>query len=446
MRRQPRPRLAPARRYLPVLSIDSLGVLARPSGRRLVRLLQNCPLAIVESSDDAIIVNTLDGLIVGWNRAAERIYGYSAREIVGEPFSVLCPSELKNRLPPIMEKIKKGKRVAPYETVCTRKDGSRIDVSVAVSPILNARGDVLGASVIARDVSDQKRSEESIRYLATHDPLTGLANYTSLLNAFDSELRRSDRTGRPFAVLLLDVDRLKGINDTHGHLVGGQVLCRLAAALKRACRSIDTAARYGGDEFAVLAVETDQEIALRIGERITGILAQDDGCPSFTVSQGAAVYPQDGYTVENLLAVADRALYKNKLRAALRSKSYGNEFMPKAPSQAETGAERRRSKRFFLDVPLLVHGESLEQKPFQETTFTISVSAHGTLLVLATNVALGQTLFLQNPQTQCGTEGRVVRFALPYGGLAQVGIEFAQPFPQLWPVEQFPDGCNLQHG
>jgi diguanylate cyclase (GGDEF)-like protein len=80
--------------------------------------------------------------------------------------------------------------------------------------------------VIARDVSDRKRSEESLRYLATHDPLTGLANYTFLLNAFDSELRRSDRTGRPFAVLLLDVDRLKGINDTHGHLVGSQVLCR----------------------------------------------------------------------------------------------------------------------------------------------------------------------------------------------------------------------------
>ena len=236
---------------------------ARPKQRdqELSWLLQNHALAIVDSSDDAIFAKTLDGMIISWNRAAERIYGYSAREIIGEPVSVLCPPELHNELSSTMEKIKKGKRVDPYETIRVRKDGSPIHVSVTVSPILSARGRVLGVSTIARDISDKKRSEDSIRHLATHDPLTDLANYMSLLEAFDTELRRSDRTGRPFALLLLDVDRLKEINDTHGHLVGTRTLCRLASILKSTCRSIDTAARYGGDEFAVLLVEADEALA-----------------------------------------------------------------------------------------------------------------------------------------------------------------------------------------
>jgi hypothetical protein len=107
------------------------------------------------------------------------------------------------------------------------------------------------------------------------------------------------------------------------------------------------------------------------------------------------------------------------------------------------GAERRRSERLLLDVALVVRGESMESKPFQEKTFTISVSAHGTLLVLATKVALGQTLLLRNPHSQDEVVGRVIRFGIPYGGLAQVGIDFAQPAPEFWPVESLPDSWRF---
>jgi hypothetical protein len=94
--------------------------------------------------------------------------------------------------------------------------------------------------------------------------------------------------------------------------------------------------------------------------------------------------------------------------------------------------ERRRSERFLLDVPLVVRGESAEQQPFEELTFSISISTYGALVVLANKVTVGQTLFLKNPETQYETEGRVARLGAPYGGLAQVGIEFPQPAPQLW--------------
>jgi hypothetical protein len=114
------------------------------------------------------------------------------------------------------------------------------------------------------------------------------------------------------------------------------------------------------------------------------------------------------------------------------------------PDQEKTigGAvsERRRSERFLLDVSLVVRGESAEQQPFEEQTFTISVSTYGALVVLAHKVTIGQTLFLKNPETQYETQGRVARLGAPYGGLAQVGIEFPQPAPELWSI-----GSPLKH-
>ena len=96
------------------------------------------------------------------------------------------------------------------------------------------------------------------------------------------------------------------------------------------------------------------------------------------------------------------------------------------------GAERRRSQRHLLDVALVVRGETPEMKPFEELTFTISVSTHGALVVLATKVTIGQRLVIRNPETQFETEGRVARLGAPYGGLAQVGIEFPKPSSELW--------------
>ena len=101
-------------------------------------------------------------------------------------------------------------------------------------------------------------------------------------------------------------------------------------------------------------------------------------------------------------------------------------------------AERRRSQRLLLDVPLIVRGESVEGQPFQEETFTISVSAHGALLLLAARIGVGQLVLLVNPKTWDEKEGRVARFGSPHGGLAQVGVEFAHPAPEFWPTDSAP--------
>ena len=302
---------------------------------------------------------------------------------------------------------------------------------VRVDPLLNEQSIVIGTVGVALDVTDRKASEESMRYLATHDHLTDLANYRALLTSFDTELQRSDRNGRPFTALLLDVDGLKDINDRYGHLVGSKALCRLANVLKRACRSIDTVARYGGDEFAILLVETDESAAHRVAQRIKDGLAKDKEEPRVTASMGIAVYPRDGYTVENLLAGADRMLYRNKMRFTLRKQA---DFLQTRTGDAvgTVGIERRRCERLLQDVCIIVRGESTDSQPFQEETFTISVSAHGALLMLASKVTLGQTLFVRNPLTNNEKPARVARFGSPYGGIAQVGVEFPEPAAEFW--------------
>src|SRR6266436_3770142 len=168
------------------------------------------------------------------------------------------------------------------------------------------------ALALAAEVTEHKHADEHIRRLAVTDPLTGLANYRRLVEAFDSEIKRYGRTGRPFAVLLLDLDGLKKVNDAHGHLVGSRALCRLANILRIHCREIDTAARYGGDEFVLVLPETDSEAARRVAERICERLRDEHEEPPISVSTGTAIYPQDGGTIDKLFGAADRTLYAQK--------------------------------------------------------------------------------------------------------------------------------------
>src|SRR6266481_9606994 len=166
--------------------------------------------------------------------------------------------------------------------------------------------------VLAAESTAHKRAEEHVRQLAESDPLTGLANYRRLVEALDSEIKRYGRSQSPFAVILLDLDHLKQINDTHGHLVGSRALCRLADILRLHSREIDVAARYGGDEFVLVLPETNTKSALLVAQRISDRLGNETEEPALSVSTGVAMYPFDGQSLNELLISADRALYRDK--------------------------------------------------------------------------------------------------------------------------------------
>jgi diguanylate cyclase (GGDEF)-like protein len=151
--------------------------------------------------------------------------------------------------------------------------------------------------------------------LSVSDPLTGIANYRQLIDRLQAEIGRSRRTARSFAVLFVDLDGLKEINDRHGHLVGNRALCRVVDVLQISCRTIDIPARFGGDEFALLLPETDEAEAWQVGRRILELLARDSEKPLISVSLGVAIYPRDGETAEALLGAADRSLYDMKSRS-----------------------------------------------------------------------------------------------------------------------------------
>ena len=177
--------------------------------------------------------------------------------------------------------------------------------------------------MLAAVVSERQEVAEQLRQLSVSDPLTGIANCRHLIDRLQAEIERSQRTERSFAVLFLDLDDLKKINDHHGHLAGNRALCRVVEVLRISCRAIDTPARFGGDEFAVVLPETDEVAAWQVGGRISELLARSGETPSIVLSLGVAIYPRNGETAEALLGAADRSLYEMKSQRKERSEGRG---------------------------------------------------------------------------------------------------------------------------
>src|SRR5580658_6249018 len=139
-------------------------------GERAAHLLS----AIIDSSDDAIISKDLNGIVTSWNKSAERLFGYTAAEMVGQPITILIPIDRQDEEPRILSRLRRGERVEHFQTIRKRKDGSLLDISLTISPIKDMPGNVVGASKIARDITQQKRAEEEL--LASEARFRQLAN------------------------------------------------------------------------------------------------------------------------------------------------------------------------------------------------------------------------------------------------------------------------------
>src|SRR6266446_2628043 len=255
----------------------------------------------------------LDGKFLEVNEAMVKMLGYASKE---ELLAVNLASDLiqdPGKRAQLLGQPDQQGSVDPIEIEWKRKDHTTLKVRLTGQEILGEQGEMDSYEVITEDVTKQRQLEDHLRQQAARDPLTGLANYRHLAEVLAMEVKRSERTGREFALLLFDLDGLKQINDRYGHLTGSHAICRLADVLSF-CRDIDTAARYGGDEFALVLPETGAEAANQVAQRICDSIAHDGMGPLLTVSIGVAVYPHDGERIEALLRKADVAMYAMKAK------------------------------------------------------------------------------------------------------------------------------------
>src|SRR5437762_5387774 len=271
--------------------------------------------SMVESADDAVIGKTVDGIITSWNPAATRLYGYAAEEAIGKPVTLLAPPDRMDEFRDILERIRRGDRVERAETTRLRKDGTRVEVALAVSPILDPHGQVIGATSIAHDITERKRVEQQLQHAALHDALTDLPNRAYLVERVSQAQARVRRDPNyRFAVLFIDSDKFKAVNDSLGHAAGDRLLTEIAGRLRTCVRPGDVVARLGGDEFAVLLEDivgpADAEHAARRIQHALATPVSFEGRDIVTTASVGVALSQPGYTPsQDLLHDADLAMY-----------------------------------------------------------------------------------------------------------------------------------------
>ncbi len=269
---------------------------------------------IIESSNEAILITNVKGQTVQVNQAFCRITGYSRKEILGKGPSIFTSGHLDSRsYQEIWESLtRRGEWKG--EVWDRRKNGEVYPRLLSLSAVKDDAGDVSHYVGIFSDITKIKQTEERLQRLAHYDPLTGLPNRILFHDRLQQALVQAKRRKRIVAIMLLDLDRFKNINDTLGHRFGDQVLVAVAERLTGCLRSTDTAARLGGDEFvAVLPEVSDTHGAAKVAGKIIEVLSKPfilDGREVFvTTSMGITVYPDDGAKVGRLLQNADTALY-----------------------------------------------------------------------------------------------------------------------------------------
>jgi diguanylate cyclase (GGDEF)-like protein/PAS domain S-box-containing protein len=255
------------------------------------------------------------------NPAALAILGFSRDEMLGKNVHHLfhhhrqdgsaCPEEDCPALLTLVDGIRRQ-----AEDAFVRKSGEVFPVQMTVTPMLD-NGQLVGAEVVFQDISGRKATEAELVRLATTDPLTGVANRRSLLEQLDMAVARVRRFAEPASLLLVDIDRFKSINDTHGHAAGDAVLKHFANVLRSSLRRVDCFGRLGGEEFGIVLPRTESAVACQFADRLRRILADtpgdtDKGLVGFTVSIGVAQIERTDTTPDAVLARADAAMYRAK--------------------------------------------------------------------------------------------------------------------------------------
>lgn len=273
---------------------------------------------LLESIDGGVVVADTRGVIRLANPGAAALLGYTASGMRGMSLRAILPNrELPAVETPTMTRLGRASRVLHF----TRHDGSTVEVSVAATLLRDRERLPVGILYVLNDLAERRRAEVH-EFAANHDPLTGANNRTWLMSRFDDVRADTLSRGRIPAILFIDLDGFKKINDQHGHVTGDQILQSVAARLRNAIRSEDVLARWGGDEFVALLSLRCRTDAQLVASKLTSILREPVSVARLSVPVGAsigvAIAPEDGTTLDELVRSADAAMYKVKRARTVR--------------------------------------------------------------------------------------------------------------------------------
>jgi diguanylate cyclase (GGDEF)-like protein/PAS domain S-box-containing protein len=289
---------------------------------------------LLHSSLDAILTATAEGRIEFANEGAAQMLGYRQQDFVGMEAAGLCVGG-QDELQYIRRVLRETGAVKNYESELRRKDGSLVPVNMSISVVRNADAQVTAALAVCKDVTEQKQLEQQLKEMSIKDSLTGLYNHRHFFDRLEMEIERARRQEHPLSLLLLDIDKFKSYNDTHGHLEGDEVLQAVGSVVKECTRDfVDLGFRYGGDEFTVILPEAEEEQALRIAERIRKKF-EEHHFDHLTLSIGLMAH-QKGVSVRTFVQFADTMMYEAKRSGGNRTQIYQSEAKSIAQNEEET--------------------------------------------------------------------------------------------------------------
>ena len=273
--------------------------------------------ALFERTNDGVVILNLEWCILSANSQAADLVGFSLDELTGEQFSALDVLGEPNKIKKYKDDVLRGDDIPIFEHTIRRKDGLNVPVETSMALVPDAEGKPLHIQCILRDITERKDYEQQLLHRALHDPLTNLPNRTLFENRFQLVQSRTSEEHSMVAVLFIDIDEFKLVNDTYGHTTGDQVLVELGARLQESVRESDTIARTGGDEFLIILDNISNKsnvsrIAEKLVESITHPFQVGEHLIQITASIGINIAENGNISDVDLIKTSDTAMYQIK--------------------------------------------------------------------------------------------------------------------------------------
>ncbi|WP_057773986.1 EAL domain-containing protein [Cytobacillus dafuensis] len=285
--------------------------------------------SIVDHNLDGILTVSLKGIILEVNPAASIFTGFTGKQLTNRSIFDLIPDQEVEDFKELFLKTKYGFPSESLDCRFTHRKGNNITIHVKTAPIV-INSEIVGIYVIIRDISEQSKNAETIKFMAFHDQLTGLLNRRALLRDLEDNISEAKNAKREFALLSIDLDRFKYLNDTLGHILGDKILIKVAERLSEISPNNCTAYRQGGDEFIILLPETDRQKASRFARNILLKFSSSFYLSSqeyyISPSIGISMFPNDGRDAETLIKNADEALFRVKEKGKAHFQFYRSDM------------------------------------------------------------------------------------------------------------------------